>query len=120
MAQGTLTYKLSAEIIELPSLCEILIGATATLTLSLCLSVSLTGEEIVSGAQRIHDVALLTERAEHWKVPISPPCSYVTLLSALLCSASSIYRLNFLLNLSLTPLYSILNPLLDPAFLAYF
>ena len=27
-----------------------------------------TGEEIVSGAQRIHDVALLTERAEHWKV----------------------------------------------------
>ena len=26
------------------------------------------GEEIVSGAQRIHDVTLLTERAEHWKV----------------------------------------------------
>lgn len=26
------------------------------------------GEEIVSGAQRIHDVSLLTERAEHWKV----------------------------------------------------
>ena len=29
---------------------------------------TVTGEEIVSGAQRIHDVALLTERAEHWKV----------------------------------------------------
>jgi hypothetical protein len=117
MAQGTLTYKLSAEITELPSLCEILIGATATLTLSLCLSVSLTGEEIVSGAQRIHDVALLTERAEHWKVPISPA---LQLCHSPPCSASSFYRLNFLLNLSLRPLYSILNPLLDPAFLAYF
>ena len=36
---------------------------------SLILSL-IKGEEIVSGAQRIHDVALLTERAEHWKVKI--------------------------------------------------
>ena len=33
------------------------------------------GEEIVSGAQRIHDVALLTERAEHWKVE-SRTCTF--------------------------------------------
>lgn len=35
------------------------------------------GEEIVSGAQRIHDVALLIARANHWKIPISSIQSYI-------------------------------------------
>eukprot|EP01041_Mallomonas_annulata_P002726 gene2726-5372_t len=35
------------------------------------------GEEIVSGAQRIHDVDLLIERANFWKVPISSIQSYI-------------------------------------------
>ena len=35
------------------------------------------GEEIVSGAQRIHDVNLLIERANHWKIPIPSIQSYV-------------------------------------------
>jgi len=28
------------------------------------------GEEIVSGAQRIHDPELLVERANYWKIPV--------------------------------------------------
>ena len=35
------------------------------------------GEEIVSGAQRIHDVELLIERAKFWNVPIESIQSYV-------------------------------------------
>lgn len=35
------------------------------------------GEEIVSGAQRIHDVDLLIERANAWKIPLSSIQSYV-------------------------------------------
>lgn len=35
------------------------------------------GEEIVSGAQRVHDVNLLIERANHWKIPIETIQSYV-------------------------------------------
>ena len=35
------------------------------------------GEEIVSGAQRIHDPALLIERAQHWNIPIASIQSYV-------------------------------------------
>lgn len=35
------------------------------------------GEEIVSGAQRIHDVDLLIERANAWKVPIASIQSYI-------------------------------------------
>mmetsp|Transcript_8177 Transcript_8177/g.7324 ORF Transcript_8177/g.7324 Transcript_8177/m.7324 type:complete len:602 (+) Transcript_8177:35-1840(+) len=35
------------------------------------------GEEIVSGAQRIHDVNLLIERANHWKIPIDSVQSYI-------------------------------------------
>ena len=35
------------------------------------------GEEIVSGAQRVHDVNLLIERANHWKVPIESIQSYI-------------------------------------------
>lgn len=35
------------------------------------------GEEIVSGAQRVHDVNLLIERAEHWKIPVHSIQGYV-------------------------------------------
>jgi aspartyl-tRNA synthetase len=35
------------------------------------------GEEIVSGAQRIHDVNLLIERANHWKIPLPTIQSYI-------------------------------------------
>jgi aspartyl-tRNA synthetase len=35
------------------------------------------GEEIVSGAQRIHDVNLLIERANYWKIPIASIQSYI-------------------------------------------
>jgi aspartyl-tRNA synthetase len=35
------------------------------------------GEEIVSGAQRIHDVDLLIERANHWNIPLASIQSYV-------------------------------------------
>jgi aspartyl-tRNA synthetase len=35
------------------------------------------GEEIVSGAQRVHDVNLLIERANAWGVPISSIQAYV-------------------------------------------
>jgi len=35
------------------------------------------GEEIVSGAQRIHDVNLLIERANHWKIPLPSIQSYI-------------------------------------------
>lgn len=35
------------------------------------------GEEIVSGAQRIHDVDLLMERANAWKIPLSSIQSYL-------------------------------------------
>lgn len=35
------------------------------------------GEEIVSGAQRVHDVNLLIQRANHWKVPISSIQGYI-------------------------------------------
>lgn len=35
------------------------------------------GEEIVSGAQRIHDVDLLIERANAWKVPTASIQSYI-------------------------------------------
>ena len=39
--------------------------------------VFIRGEEIVSGAQRIHDVNLLIERANWWKIPLSSIQSYV-------------------------------------------
>jgi aspartyl-tRNA synthetase len=35
------------------------------------------GEEIVSGAQRVHDVNLLVERANHWKIPLASIQSYI-------------------------------------------
>ncbi len=35
------------------------------------------GEEIVSGAQRIHDVNLLIERANAWKIPLNTIKSYI-------------------------------------------
>lgn len=35
------------------------------------------GEEIVSGAQRIHDVELLTQRAHHHNIPIASIQSYI-------------------------------------------
>lgn len=35
------------------------------------------GEEIVSGAQRVHDANLLVERAKHWKIPVETIQSYV-------------------------------------------
>lgn len=35
------------------------------------------GEEIVSGAQRVHDVDLLVERANAWKVPLESIQSYL-------------------------------------------
>jgi len=35
------------------------------------------GEEIVSGAQRIHDVDLLIERAKWWEIPLDSIASYV-------------------------------------------
>jgi len=35
------------------------------------------GEEIVSGAQRVHDVNLLVERANHWKIPLPTIQSYI-------------------------------------------
>ena len=46
-------------------------------TLSNSYDVFIRGEEIVSGAQRIHDPALLVERAEHWKIPLPSIQSYV-------------------------------------------
>ena len=39
--------------------------------------VFIRGEEIVSGAQRVHDPNLLIERAEHWKIPLSSIQSYI-------------------------------------------
>jgi nondiscriminating aspartyl-tRNA synthetase len=35
------------------------------------------GEEIVSGAQRVHDVNLLIERANAWKIPLNTIQSYI-------------------------------------------
>jgi len=35
------------------------------------------GEEIVSGAQRVHDVNLLIERANHWKIPLEGIQPYI-------------------------------------------
>ena len=35
------------------------------------------GEEIVSGAQRVHDVQLLVERANAWGVPLASIQSYI-------------------------------------------
>jgi len=35
------------------------------------------GQEIVSGAQRVHDVNLLIERANHWKIPLDTIQSYI-------------------------------------------
>jgi len=35
------------------------------------------GEEILSGAQRIHDVDLLIERAKHWEIPIDTIQGYI-------------------------------------------
>lgn len=35
------------------------------------------GEEIVSGAQRVHDVDLLIERANHFNIPIKSIQSYI-------------------------------------------
>ena len=35
------------------------------------------GQEIISGAQRIHDVDLLIERANHWKIPIDTIKGYL-------------------------------------------
>jgi nondiscriminating aspartyl-tRNA synthetase len=46
-------------------------------TLSNSYDLFIRGEEIVSGAQRIHDPALLVERAEWWKIPLSSIQSYV-------------------------------------------
>ena len=39
--------------------------------------VFIRGQEIVSGAQRIHDVNLLIERAKAWNVPIASIQSYI-------------------------------------------
>ena len=46
-------------------------------TLSNSYDLFIRGEEIVSGAQRIHDPELLVQRAEHWKVPLASIQSYV-------------------------------------------
>ena len=46
-------------------------------TLSNSYDLFIRGEEIVSGAQRIHDPELLVKRAEHWKVPLASIQSYV-------------------------------------------
>jgi len=35
------------------------------------------GQEIVSGAQRIHDIDLLIERAKHWEIPLDTIHSYL-------------------------------------------
>ena len=35
------------------------------------------GEEIVSGAQRIHDLGLLLKRADHWEIPHSSIQAYL-------------------------------------------
>lgn len=39
--------------------------------------VFLRGEEIISGAQRIHDPALLAERATAWEIPLATIQSYI-------------------------------------------
>lgn len=46
-------------------------------TLSNSYDLFIRGEEIVSGAQRIHDVNLLIQRAEHFKIPIHTIQSYI-------------------------------------------
>lgn len=46
-------------------------------TLSNSYDLFIRGEEIVSGAQRVHDVDMLIERAKHWNVPIESIQSYV-------------------------------------------
>ena len=73
------------------------------------------GEEIVSGAQRIHDVTLLTERAEHWKVGTrtlhTHTCSQTrkhmyACLCACLCPLSSLFAILFSLISSLSSFLS--------------
>ena len=39
--------------------------------------VFIRGEEIISGAQRIHDPDLLTERAKHFGIPVEDLESYI-------------------------------------------
>lgn len=46
-------------------------------TLSNSYDLFIRGEEIVSGAQRIHDPVLLTQRAEHWGIPVPTVQSYI-------------------------------------------
>lgn len=46
--------------------------------LSNSFDIFIRGEEIVSGAQRIHDVDLLVERAKAWEIPLDTIESYLT------------------------------------------
>ncbi len=46
-------------------------------TLSNSYDLFIRGEEIVSGAQRVHDINLLIERANHHKIPLPTIQSYI-------------------------------------------
>eukprot|EP00611_Tribonema_gayanum_P028148 TRINITY_DN7143_c0_g1_i3.p1 TRINITY_DN7143_c0_g1~~TRINITY_DN7143_c0_g1_i3.p1 ORF type:complete len:151 (-),score=65.64 TRINITY_DN7143_c0_g1_i3:306-758(-) len=45
--------------------------------LSNSFDIFIRGEEIVSGAQRVHDVDLLIERAKWWQIPLASIGSYL-------------------------------------------
>ena len=46
-------------------------------TLSNSYDIFMRGEEIMSGAQRIHDSKVLIERAEHHNIPLHTLASYI-------------------------------------------